>query len=510
MGKYDQFLAGLPTTAPEAQPRATAQKSGGKYDQFLSGLDNVQAAEQQPTEPSQKPADYGEVMKSALNEARMGDGSFMRKMMSDPITQAQAIPYLSGAVGVVSPLPMAGSVATVAGRQLSNQALRAYGRKDLIPSVSDQVTEGVLAGGTEAIGAAARGVGKAYKFYKNARNAPKALESALGDTRAAYGTMEAPYESGMVAREGQLAEEAANEAMANKLYSEIPEGVPVSTKRLAEGYSEMADELPPSFGNAIKKHVQLEPNPIRTNDIGTTNTKIYGRSMPDNTFVIPHQYTASPGVPSQLPEKMSSIQDLIKLRSKLGAAARSGGIDGYNAGKLKALLDEDIANLGAGEGPLGKMTNEAVNKPLKRATNYYRELMEHQGNPLYKQLEKADPKAIPDLIFKGGSPQKVLMARSAIGEKGFQAAKKSFLNGLLESKDLTKELAKYEKNNSGFLNVAFGKSELDSLRRVAQLQKTAEESTKALSRAKKFAVGAGAIAAGSGVLGSAIRFGGNE
>lgn len=326
------------------------------------------------------------------------------------------------------------------------------------------------------------------------RNAPQVLEEALGTATEQFGTRETPSMIGNTARAGLDSEQALNEALAQKLYSSFPKDVPASTPRLSARYQEIADELPPSIGNAIKKNIQIGENPIRPNDIGTTNTKIFGQVMPEGRPVIPHQYTASPGVPSQLPPNTPPVGELIKLRSKLGAASKMGGIDGHNAGELKGLLDEDIANLGSGEGPLGQMTNEAVVQPLKRATSYYREMMGQQNTPLYKKLATSKVEDIPDIIFKNGRTQDVLEARAALGEQGYQAAKKSFFNDIINSKDVSKTLGKYKQSNSDFLSAAFNPKELMSLETVAGLQQKAVEAAKTVARAKKLIVGAGTAA----------------
>jgi hypothetical protein len=325
------------------------------------------------------------------------------------------------------------------------------------------------------------------------RGAPQALEDALSGAATKFGTQETPSMVGNTVRNGLESEQAANDALAQKLYGQVPKDVPVSTTSLAKAYGNMRDELPPGLRNAVEKHVQLEQNPIRPNDIGTTNT--------------PNIYSASPGIPSQLPPNQPPVGDLIKLRSKLGAAARSGGIDGYNAGQLKLALDSDISNLGSGEGPLGQMTNEAVNDPLKRATSYYRDMMGQQQTPLYRKLATSKIEDIPDIIFKNGRTQDVLEARAAIGEDGFQAAKKSFFNDVINSKDVGKTLGKYGQNNSDFLPSVFNETELNSLKTVADLQQKAIDAAKTVDRAKMLMTGAGAAAVGGGIAGKVMKLG---
>lgn len=85
--------------------------------------------------------DWGGVVRSALNEASMGNGSKMRDLMTDPITQAKVLPYLAQGVGTILPTPMGATKGYAAGRALSDAALASYGRSDLIPSKGKQALE---------------------------------------------------------------------------------------------------------------------------------------------------------------------------------------------------------------------------------------------------------------------------------------------------------------------------------------------------------------------------------
>jgi len=97
--------------------------------------------------------DFGQVVKDALNEAHFGNGSKLRDLMTDPITQAKALPYLIGFAGTLLGGPTA---AYVMGRGLSDAALSSYGRPEEIPPISQQAGE--LAGSvvSEAIPAMGR------------------------------------------------------------------------------------------------------------------------------------------------------------------------------------------------------------------------------------------------------------------------------------------------------------------------------------------------------------------
>lgn len=374
-----------------------------------------------------------------------------------------------------------------------------------------------------------KGFGKIASKVNAIRNAPKVLEEAVGAMGDAFGTAQTPSMIGNTAREGLASEQTANEVLAQKLYGQVPKDVPVSMPRLSAKYQELSDEIPQTLGNTVKKHIQLEPNPIRPGDVGEFNGVI--NDIPPSEVVRPSSlvdksgnpltfkesipgrteygigYSASPGTPTQLPPNNPLVGELIKLRSKLGAAARSGGIDGYNAGQLKNALEEDLSNLGSGEGPLGKMTNDVVNESLGKATNYYREMMGQQRTPLYRRLETGKIEDIPEMVFRNGRTQDVLEAKAALGQQGFNAIKKAFFNELVKSKDIVKTMAKYSENNSDFLSSVFNPLELKSLKTVADLQKKAMASAKTIQRAKGLATAAGVAAVGGGIAGKAIKLG---
>lgn len=84
------------------------------------------------------------VAKEAVREATMRSGTMMRDFATNPVTQAKALPALAGTTAAVLGVPMGATKGIVAGRQLSNAALRSYGRQEEIPSGISQVLEGAL------------------------------------------------------------------------------------------------------------------------------------------------------------------------------------------------------------------------------------------------------------------------------------------------------------------------------------------------------------------------------
>lgn len=93
--------------------------------------------------PGMKEALLG-TAKSAVSEALMRPGSNMRDLATNPITQAKALPSLAGTAAAITGVPMGATIGTVGGRQISNRALKAYGREDLVPSTASQIGEGAL------------------------------------------------------------------------------------------------------------------------------------------------------------------------------------------------------------------------------------------------------------------------------------------------------------------------------------------------------------------------------
>lgn len=85
------------------------------------------------------------IAREATREATMRQGTMTRDLATNPVTQAKALPVLAGTVGAVLGRPMGATMGTVGGRQLSNAALKAYGKPEEIPSAIAQVAEGALA-----------------------------------------------------------------------------------------------------------------------------------------------------------------------------------------------------------------------------------------------------------------------------------------------------------------------------------------------------------------------------
>lgn len=96
-----------------------------------------------PTQPPQS-------VMGAVGAALQAQPGMMADAMTNPVTQAHALPVLAGAAGSVLG-PGGATAGNVGGNLLSDAALASYGRSDQIPSVAGQVSQGVLAGASDVI-----------------------------------------------------------------------------------------------------------------------------------------------------------------------------------------------------------------------------------------------------------------------------------------------------------------------------------------------------------------------
>lgn len=124
-------------------PRADLSKEEvqGVIDENLGQAPGFQGS---PVSGSTEGPDWQGVISNAAKEALMFPETKTFKMASDPVAQAEALPVLGGLAGGASPIPGGTTLGTVVGRQLSNLALKAYGRPDLVPSGAQQIAEGGL------------------------------------------------------------------------------------------------------------------------------------------------------------------------------------------------------------------------------------------------------------------------------------------------------------------------------------------------------------------------------
>jgi hypothetical protein len=112
------------------------QQYPGDYDQYPDELVGQRALVKNP---SLGDSSMGDVAVDAVKEATFQPGTNTNDLLTNPITQAKALPSLMGATGAVTGIPMGGSLGTGIGNLISDAALKAYGRPDQIPSTKSQV-----------------------------------------------------------------------------------------------------------------------------------------------------------------------------------------------------------------------------------------------------------------------------------------------------------------------------------------------------------------------------------
>lgn len=112
------------------------QQYPGSYDQYP---DEVVGQRALLKNPSLGDSSMGDVAMEAVKDATFQPGATTTKIMSDPITQAQALPAIAGTTAGAMGVPMGSSLGTGAGHLLADAALKSYGRSDLIPSTKSQV-----------------------------------------------------------------------------------------------------------------------------------------------------------------------------------------------------------------------------------------------------------------------------------------------------------------------------------------------------------------------------------
>lgn len=142
--------------------------------------------------------------------------------------------------------------------------------------------------------------------------------------------------------------------------------------------------------------------------------------------------------------------------------------------KLKKALDKDISeyverNKQNKSDPLGKWEAEEFDTAFNRANSFYGDYQSLKNHPLVEKLSKVPDSDIPKTVFASGRIEDVNIAKAALGQKGFNAAKKQYFNELLESKNIESTLAK---ESPEFLKGVFNDKELNALREMASLKKT--------------------------------------
>lgn len=89
------------------------------------------------------------------------------------------------------------------------------------------------------------------------------------------------------------------------------------------------------------------------------------------------------------------------------------------------------------------------------------------GSKMAKRVSSSAPSDMVDSVLKPGRVEDAITAKALMGEEGFKSLKQGFVNRLLESKNLGRELAKYDDE---FLNSVFNPEELGALKDMVAIK----------------------------------------
>lgn len=134
---------------------------------------------------------------------------------------------------------------------------------------------------------------------------------------------------------------------------------------------------------------------------------------------------------------------------------------------------------------------------FQKAKTYHGAFKELQGSKLAKKISSTAPSDIADAVLKPGRVEDVNLAKALMGDEGFETLKKGFVNRLLESKNLGRELAKYDDE---FLNSVFRPDELRQLKDMVAIKGRALGAEKLAGNPSGTAQTVGTMATGGALL----------
>lgn len=151
------------------------------------------------------------------------------------------------------------------------------------------------------------------------------------------------------------------------------------------------------------------------------------------------------------------------LNAKITEAEKAGNGKAYREfTQMKKALDSDIENFANSEvSPLDSMMAKEFKQSYRKANAFHGAYKGLFGSDEAKALLDADPNKVVDMVFKGKNNETAIKQfRALSGEEGFLPAKQTFTKELLDSPNITKELAKYEE---GHLRSIYSAQELKEL-----------------------------------------------
>lgn len=279
---------------PQGQLHVIEGPEGATPDQIIA-----QAQKLIPTQPP----DWQGIVGNAVGNAFMQPGTITRKLASDPIAQAKALPPLAGMGGAISGIPGGTTMGTGLGRALSDAALTSYGRKDLIPSAMQHGTELVLAGLGD--------IAPIPLMHKAARGAEiGALEDATGIVTRGATKAVTP---------GSVGETL------NNLEAQLDAGA-INTPQAAKDAKEVVDQIYRNPNIYEKSNgISVQAQRVSAKVQKTLNSMVPGRELPAQQMA-----TAM-----TIPNKLGDIYKSVPKTVRYGIGALGGG----------ALIDEIVKKL---------------------------------------------------------------------------------------------------------------------------------------------------------------------
>lgn len=218
------------------------------------------------------------------------------------------------------------------------------------------------------------------------------------------------------------------------------------------------------------------------------------------------QMSQAQSAPTQSIPTYQKLNDIRNLLSKeIQADTTYNPIMGNQVGSkaqtlmpLKKALDADLQDYVKNNqnNPLGKLQSNEFNTAFTKANSFYGGMKNLQNNKFVQRLSRVPESDLPGTVFGTGRVEDINVAKAAMGQKGFNAAKQQFFNDLLNSKNIDTRLAKY---SDEFLKGAFNSEELNALKEASSLKKTSFTAEKLAGNPSGTAQRLASMATGAGL-----------
>lgn len=303
---------------------------------------------------------------------------------------------------------------------------------------------------------------------ENFRAAQKStIDKALEAAQERLGSRSSPKVAGMKSQDKLIQNTSKNKSTINSLYSKIDENVKITTNNLKEASRKLLgkEEIKPtSFQSALTQKIK------ELSDINRTDFK-------------------------SLKDIRSDLSDIVSANDA-GLKTGMGLQSTRDAGTAKLLIkkiDKDIDNFAS------QTENAAFKKDLTAAQSFYKDAKQLANSKIVKQINKASPENVPEIIFSQGRESDVNVAKAALGTEGFNEAKKQFVNEIISSNKIKQF---FSKNDDSFIKSVFNSEEiktLKNLQNVKEIALTAEKQAPSTGSARANMVAAALGGGGVGV-----------